>query len=182
MISPAIVERAASWRSILLGILLMIIGVAAIASPFAASLGATYVIAWLLIAVGITHVLSAWNSDSAASGVWEVLVGTLYFLVGLAILWHPLWGTMVLTAIVSAVLIAEGVVGVLAYFSAPTTSGDTIWTLLSSIITIFLGALILLRWPSSSVWVIGTLVGVNLLLVGTSRLLIASQARRLLKG
>ena len=162
---------------------MLLLGVAALASPWVASLRATFVIGWLLIGAGIVHALSAWNAESAWSAVWKVLVGALYFFVGLSIQQHPTWGVMVLTLVVSAVLVTEGVIGVVAYSLVPAMDpamdGDMVWTLLSSIITVILGALIWLQWPSSSVWVIGTLLGVNLLMVGMTRVLMAFRARRL---
>jgi uncharacterized membrane protein HdeD (DUF308 family) len=174
------VEEAASWKSILWGILLVILGVAAIASPWAASLGATFVIGCLLIVVGIIHALSAWYAESVGSAVWKVLVGALYFFVGLAIYQHPAWGAAVLTVVVSAVLVTEGVIGVVAYSLLPAMDGDMVWTLLTSIATIILGALIWLQWPSSSVWAIGILLGINLLIVGTTRVVMAFRVRRLI--
>jgi uncharacterized membrane protein HdeD (DUF308 family) len=49
----------------------------------------------------------------------------------------------------------------------------------NALITLLLGGLIWFHWPSSSVWAIGTLVGVNLLMTGISRLMIGIAARNL---
>jgi uncharacterized membrane protein HdeD (DUF308 family) len=49
----------------------------------------------------------------------------------------------------------------------------------NALITLLLGGLIWLQWPSSSVWAIGTLVGVNLLMTGISRLMFGLAARKL---
>src|SRR5262245_28849375 len=140
-------------------------------------MGAAIVIAGLLIVVGITHLLSAWRSDGARSTERRELVGILYFLAGLTICEQPLWGTMVLTVIVAAVLVTEGVIGVAAYFLVPAMCRDAMWTLLGSFIPIILGLLIWIQWRSSSVWMIGMLVGVNLLVVETSHVLKSFQAR-----
>ncbi len=54
------------------------------------------------------------------------------------------------------------------------------WVLFDGIITLFLGILIWRQWPSSSVWVIGTLVGISLMFSGISRLMLSVAARRLM--
>jgi uncharacterized membrane protein HdeD (DUF308 family) len=57
--------------------------------------------------------------------------------------------------------------------------GASSWLLLNGIITLLLGGLILFHWPSSSIWAIGTLVGVNLLMTGITRLMFGLAARKL---
>jgi uncharacterized membrane protein HdeD (DUF308 family) len=49
---------------------------------------------------------------------------------------------------------------------------------MNAIITLLVGGLIWFHWPSSSVWAIGTLVGVNLLMTGISRLMFGVAARK----
>jgi uncharacterized membrane protein HdeD (DUF308 family) len=46
--------------------------------------------------------------------------------------------------------------------------------LIDAIITLLLGILIWAHWPSSSVWAIGTLIGVSLIFSGISRLMLSS--------
>jgi uncharacterized membrane protein HdeD (DUF308 family) len=57
--------------------------------------------------------------------------------------------------------------------------GGSGWLLVNALITLLLGGLIWFHWPSSSVWAIGTLVGVNLLMTGISRLMVGLAARKL---
>jgi uncharacterized membrane protein HdeD (DUF308 family) len=51
------------------------------------------------------------------------------------------------------------------------------WFLFDAAASFFMGMLILVRWPSSSVWAIGTLVGVAVLMGGISRIMVASKIR-----
>jgi uncharacterized membrane protein HdeD (DUF308 family) len=51
--------------------------------------------------------------------------------------------------------------------------------LVNGLITLLLGGLIWMHWPSSSVWAIGTLLGVNLLMTGISRLMLGMAVRKL---
>ena len=52
------------------------------------------------------------------------------------------------------------------------------WILVDSIITLILAVMIWRTWPSSTEWVIGTLVGVSMLFSGVTRLMLCSAARR----
>ena len=59
--------------------------------------------------------------------------------------------------------------------------GASGWLLLNGVVTLLVGGLIWVHWPSSSIWAIGTLVGVNLLMTGITRLMFGLAARRLIK-
>jgi uncharacterized membrane protein HdeD (DUF308 family) len=52
------------------------------------------------------------------------------------------------------------------------------WFLVDGVVTLLLGILILERWPSSSLWAIGTLVGVAVLMGGISRIMLAGKIRK----
>lgn len=75
-------------------------------------------------------------------------------------------------------LFAEGVADVIAYFSA-RKSGNSAWMLLDGIITLVLGFMIWNRWPLGSLWVIGTLVGISMVMNGATRLMMSLAVRRL---
>jgi uncharacterized membrane protein HdeD (DUF308 family) len=65
----------------------------------------------------------------------------------------------------------------MAFFQTAGEPGR-IWRLLNAVVTLLLGAMIWAQWPSSSVWAIGTIVGVNLIMTGFSRLMLGMMARR----
>ena len=159
-------------------IVLIALGLCAIAAPMAVSLAMGVIIGWLLIFSAIAHLLSAFRSDGIGSAAWRVLVGALYFAIGVAILEHPLWGVATLTLFISVVLLVEGLLGVASYVVVRESTGSA-WLLLNAIVTIVLGFMIWNQWPSSSTWVVGTLVGINLVMTGTTRLILAVTARRL---
>ncbi len=56
------------------------------------------------------------------------------------------------------------------------------WLLFDGIITLILAMMIWRTWPSSSEWVIGTLVGISMLFSGISRLMLSLAARRLVSN
>jgi uncharacterized membrane protein HdeD (DUF308 family) len=65
-----------------------------------------------------------------------------------------------------------------AYFQNRSAEGS-VWILLDGIVTLILGVLVWRQWPSNSLWVIGTLVGVSMIMTGVTRLMISLAARRI---
>jgi uncharacterized membrane protein HdeD (DUF308 family) len=78
----------------------------------------------------------------------------------------------------AGIILAEGVLEVISYFRM-RSEGASGWLLMNGIITLLLGGLIWFHWPSSTVWAIGILVGVNLLMTGISRLMFGLAVRKL---
>jgi uncharacterized membrane protein HdeD (DUF308 family) len=154
----------------------MLLGLAALAAPFATSLGFTVVLAWVLMLAGLTHVFSSWHAETLLAVARRIGVGLLYLCVGVVIQRNPLWGVAGLTMVVGAVVFADGVIGLATYFSEedPATSG-----LLVTVVTLILGLMIMNQWPFSSLWTIGTLVGVNLLCAGAAQTFGARRLERL---
>ena len=97
---------------------------AALAAPFATSLGFTVVLAWVLMLAGLTHVFSSWHAETLLAVARRIGVGLLYLCVGVVIQRNPLWGVAGLTMVVGAVVFADGVIGLATYFSEedPATS------------------------------------------------------------
>ena len=128
-----------------------------------------------------------WPSNLAFKGggakhvILQLLVGIVYLIGGFYFLTHTLMGVSTLTLLLSGVILAEGVLEIVAYFRLKGAHGAS-WMLINGIVTLLLGGLIWFHWPSSSVWAIGTLVGVNLLMTGISRLMLGLAARKLLSG
>jgi uncharacterized membrane protein HdeD (DUF308 family) len=91
---------------------------------------------------------------------------------------HPVLATATFTLVLGIFLFAEGVVDIVAYF-ATRKSGSSPWMLLDGIVTLFLGFLIWNQWPVSSLWVIGTLVGISMIFTGTTRLMMTLAVRKL---
>lgn len=158
--------------SILLAVVLIIFGVLAIALPIYASVGAVRVLAWLLLFDGIVQFVYAFRSEGVGNIIWKIVVAVLYIAAGLYLLTHPLLAVAGLTLVLGIFFLIEGVSDVFAYLFGPKTAGSK-WLLLHGIVTLLLGLIIWNRWPYSSFFVIGTLVGISMLVTGITRLMMA---------
>jgi uncharacterized membrane protein HdeD (DUF308 family) len=106
-----------------------------------------------------------------------VLLGILYMAAGGYILLHPLVGLESLTIVLAAYLLVEAILEFILPFQLRPVRGSG-WLLFDWIITLILAIMIWRTWPASTLWVIGTLVGISMLFSGISRLMISLAARR----
>lgn len=166
--------------SILLSILLIIFGFLAIVLPAATSIGVALMIGWLVLFGGLVQLIHAFQSKGIGNIVWKLLVAAFYLMAGVYLIARPALGLAGLTLALAIFFVAEGVVDVIAYFST-RKSGASGWMLLDGIVTLILGFMIWNRWPATSLWVIGTLVGISMLMTGITRLMMAVAVRKLFR-
>jgi uncharacterized membrane protein HdeD (DUF308 family) len=172
-----IVKKASGWF-IGMAVVFILLGILAIVEPGVAGLAITILVGWLLIFGGGAHLVAAFSGGGAGRVIWQVLIGIVYIVGGFYFLTHPLLGLGSLTLLLAVIILMEAVFELIAYFRSRSESGSG-WLLVNALITLLLGGLIWFHWPSSSVWAIGTLVGVNLLMTGISRLMLGLAARKL---
>jgi uncharacterized membrane protein HdeD (DUF308 family) len=172
-----IARRSLNW-SIAFSILMLLAGVLAIAMPPVAGLAVNIVVAWLLLLSGAMHLLFAWYTRTAGAAVWEVLLGLVYGAVGIYLLAQPVVGLAALTLALAIYLFLEAVLEFTAW-SYLRRLGGAGWLLFDGVVTLILAVMIWRTWPSSTEWVIGTLVGFSMLFSGISRLMLSLAARHL---
>jgi len=171
-------KRIITW-SILWSILLMVIGCAAMASPIVSSIGAAFMIGWLVFIGGLVQFIHAIQSKGIGHTAWKSLVAAFYVVAGVYMVAHPLLELAGLTLVLAIIFCATGVADIIAWFSNRTTGGS-FWMLVNGIVALLLGLTIWNRWPASSLWFLGTLLGISLFMAGMARLMMALAVRRLL--
>jgi uncharacterized membrane protein HdeD (DUF308 family) len=163
----------------LLGALLLVAGLLAIVLPFLAALTASIFLGWLLLLGSLFHFGYAWSERGAAAVLWQVLLGVIYLVAGLSLLFAPVAGVLTLTLILGCYLAVEAVVELAVFFRLRALPG-AIWFFVDAVVSLLLAGLILAHWPSSSVWALGTLVGISLIFSGMARLMHPASRRRVL--
>ena len=170
------VRKASTW-SIVWGALMLVCGLVAICLPLASSIGIVLVLAWVILFAGVWHLIFAFQAHGVGGVLWQVLLGLVYGAAGIYMLMHPLLGVLSLTLVLAVFLLFEGILELVLYFQIRRTAHSG-WILLDGVITLLLGLLIWVHWPSSSVWVIGTLIGISLIFSGISRIMLSLAVRR----
>jgi uncharacterized membrane protein HdeD (DUF308 family) len=171
------VVRQASTLPIVWGVLLIVLGMAAVGSPFLAAVAVNVAIAWLIVLAGAVHVILAFRAHGAGSMIWKLLVGVAYVCFGVYLILHPVLAVASLTLVLASLFLIEGVLDIVLFVKMRSLGGST-WVLLDGIITLLLGLMIYMQWPSSSAWAIGTLVGVSMIISGVTRVMMSLAVRK----
>lgn len=169
--------RRASTLTILWGVSLICLGMFAVAAPLMAAVAVNALIAWLIIFAGVVHLIVAFHSREAGSVIWRLLVGLAYICFGGYVIARPALGVASLTLLLASLFLVEGIFNIVLFFRAPAIMRSS-WFLVDGIVTLLLGLMIYMQWPSSSAWAIGTLVGVSLIFSGVTRVMVALTVRK----
>lgn len=156
-----------SNRNLLLieGIVFIAFGLLAIAAPMISTLATELFIGWLLLIGGLFQgyrTLKAW----AAHGFWTSLLSSILNIVlGILLVAFPIAGMISLTLLLTFFFILQGITQIAFAFQLKAVSG-WVWLLLNGIIALILAFIIYAGWPQTAFWVIGTLLGINMLFFG----------------
>ncbi|HEY9618393.1 MAG TPA: HdeD family acid-resistance protein [Microcoleaceae cyanobacterium] len=158
--------------SFLIGALLIVLGILAIALPTVSTLFVETWAAVILISAGAAKLVYAFQTRDQGGFIWKLLLSVLYVVTGVMLFLSPLTGILTLTLLLGSFLLTEGVFElILAFRLRPQANWS--WVLFNGIITLVLGGMIWFQWPSNAPWLIGTLVGVSVLFTGLSRLMLS---------
>ena len=168
-------------RSLLMGILLIVLGIVAIALPAFSTIFAETWFALILASAGTAKLVYAFQNRNSRGFLWQVLLGVLYIATGAMLFFYPLRGILTLTLLLGSFLLTEGVFNLILAFRLRPQQNWT-WVLSDGIITLILGGLIWFQWPFNAPWLIGTLVGASILTTGASRVMLSLNARNTLNS
>lgn len=165
------------WLFFLLGLVLVVGGVLAIAYPFVSSVGAVVLLGVVLLVSGVLTILGAFWAGEWSALLLQLLVGILYVVAGIAIRDAPVESIAVLTLFVAAFFIVVGAFRIVAALVLRYPQWG--WGLVNGVVTLLAGMIIYDTFPSSALWVVGLLVGIDLVLNGWTWIMVAMVVRRL---
>jgi uncharacterized membrane protein HdeD (DUF308 family) len=175
-VSAAVREH---WKAFLFeGILLVILGLAAIIVPPLASLAVTIFLGWMFLISGIAGLALTFWARQMPGFWWSLVSAVLAIGAGIILLARPVQGTLTLTIVVGAYFLAEGVTTIMyALEHRRELSERWSWLLVSGLMDILIAAIIIAGLPGSALWAVGLLVGLNLLFGGATLIGVALAAR-----
>jgi uncharacterized membrane protein HdeD (DUF308 family) len=156
----------AKWGWIVaFGVIAMLAGLIALGSDIMATESAVYIIGFMMIMVGATEIAAAFNATDWGHRLYWLLLGALYVFAGFVCLQNPFIAATFLTLMLGIALI---VAGLLRIFLATRMKHGTPWgwVVFSGILSFLLGAMIVAHWPASSFFVLGMLLGIDLIFIG----------------
>jgi uncharacterized membrane protein HdeD (DUF308 family) len=168
------------WRMFLMeGIVLLVLGAAAIMLPPLAGIATTIVLGWLFLAGGIIGLVSTFGARQAPGFAWALLSAVVAVIAGGVLLWNPVEGLVTLTYVLIAFFIVDGILIIaLAISHRRALSGRWEWMMVNGIIDLVLAAVIISGLPGALLWALGLLVGIDLVFGGASLIAMALAARK----
>src|SRR5262245_65566743 len=147
-------QIAEHWIGYLvLGIVLVLAGMAAIVFPYLSTIAAKIALGWIFVCSGVAIIVHACSAGDWRGFFWNLLIGLLHLIVGGYLALLPLSGILTLTILIAALLIADGLLEVgMALRLRPQEGWG--WILLSGLVAIAAGLLIALQLPNSATWTI----------------------------
>ncbi|HEY1735441.1 MAG TPA: HdeD family acid-resistance protein [Methylovirgula sp.] len=167
------------WRVFLAeGILLIVLGIAAVVVPFIAGLAATVFVGWVFLLAGILGLVATFRARGAPGFGWAIASAIAAIVAGGILLWNPLQGLVTLTFVMTAFFVVDGIfIIVLAITHRRELTGRWEWMLINGLIDLILAAIILTGLPGTILWAIGLLLGIDLIFGGVSLIGMALAAR-----
>jgi uncharacterized membrane protein HdeD (DUF308 family) len=167
------------WKLFLVeGIILIILGMAAILVPPIATLAFELVIGWLFLFSGIVGLLTTFWMRNAPGFWWSLFSAVVAIAAGIVLLRWPLSGTLSLTFVLIAFFVIEGIVTIMyAIDHRGQLSGRWGWMLASGVVDLILAGIIFAGLPGTAAWALGLLVGINMVFGGTAMIGMALAAK-----
>jgi uncharacterized membrane protein HdeD (DUF308 family) len=169
----------AHWKLFLIeGIVLVVLGFAAILVPPIATLAFTLVIGWLFLISGVVGLITTFYMRNAPGFWWSLLSAVVGIAAGLVLLRWPISGTLSLTFVLIAFFAIEGILTIMyALDHRNQLSSRWGWMLASGIVDLILAGIIFAGLPGSAAWALGLLVGINMVFGGTAMIGMALAAK-----
>lgn len=153
---------------------MVILGAVAFAAPTLATIAVDMFVGWLFLISGVFGLAVLFSVRGVPAFIWTLIMAALSVVVGAMLIWRPVEGVFSLTLVLTAFFIVEGIFQIVASFtSRDAIPGSWGWMLASGLADLVLAAIIIAGWPLSAGWVLGLLVGINLI---TSGLALATAA------
>jgi uncharacterized membrane protein HdeD (DUF308 family) len=156
------------------GVLLVVLGSLAIVIPSLVTVAVTIFLGCLFLSRGIVGLITTFWAQHVPGFCWSLLSATLVIATGIVLLGWPVQGAISLTLVLIVFFIIEGVLSIMyALEHKRKLSGRWCWMLLSGIIDFILAAIIWVGLPGTVEWVLGLLVGINMLCGGSAMIAMA---------
>lgn len=150
---------------LLIGAITLLGGIFALLNPFAATLAATTLAAWVFIFTGVLQIVGIFQTDGWGARLWGLILALAFLWLGITILGDPLRGVISLTLVAGLMFVATGIAKLIFAFRI-RGSGYFVWALLSGAVSLILGIMVFTNFPQSAAVLLGILLAVELIATG----------------
>jgi uncharacterized membrane protein HdeD (DUF308 family) len=166
------------WKFFLLeGILVLALGLLAVAWPNITTEGIEQLVGWLFIVGGFIGTATIIRKQHRPASWWPLSSRVMAMAFGVLLVRSPTQGASTLTILMMVLFIIKGVVSIHAALKFHPYPRNWLWTLCGGLVTLGFAYLMWDGWPNSATWVIGLYVGINMIYLGTCLMFTAVAAR-----
>jgi uncharacterized membrane protein HdeD (DUF308 family) len=170
------VKRHSLWY-LIQGALMILAGVLAFAFPFLFSVAIVVFLGWLLIISGAVQAISLIGASKVPHFWLQLVSVALFMIVGALFLRNPGESLLTLTLLVIVFFMVEGISRIIFSLTIrPFPSWG--WVLLSGVVGVVLSLFLWASIPVTAVWLLGVLLGIELIGEGAATFYLAWQVRR----
>ncbi len=156
----------AHWlATVLFGLVLALAGGFAVSAALLSTVATVIFVGFAMMISGFAEVFHAFAMRTWGHFLWLLLGGAIYILAGGLVVRDPIFAASFITLMLGAGLVASGIIRSYVAFQLPS-GGNKGFLIASGILTLVVGALIVAQWPTSSLWLIGTLLGIDMFFSG----------------
>lgn len=181
-LAQALGQLSSRWGwFVAVGVLLVALGLFALGHVVAATLVSVVFVGAMMLVGGVLQLVHAWRLKGWQGFLFWTLSGLLYGAAGLLAIVRPETGASLLTLLFGATLIGTGCLRLWLWFGNRAQRGWQ-WLALSGLVTTVTGLLIAASWPGSSAWVLGLVLGIDLMFQGWMLLFLGLALRQRQSG
>lgn len=166
-----------SSRMKLFGVMAIVFGILAIASPWVAGQSVMWLVGVLVMAVGVMRMIWAFKAGSLGKGILVFLIGVLTLVAGITVIAHPVMTAGVLTILLAIYFFVDGFSEIMAAFALPSGGDGKGWLIFDGLVTIALGVMIFMGFPVAGTLAIGVFLGIKLVLIGFTMFTLGAVAK-----
>ena len=160
------VKRYSTWY-LLEGVLLVVAGVVALIWPYVASVALIFLLGWILIISGVLQGIGLIGAKEVPHFWVQLVSAVLAIIIGILLLRNPDAGLLIMTVLLIVYFFVEGISKIVFAMNIRPYTG-WLWVLLSGVVGLLLGAYLWANMPVASEWVLGVLLGIQLICEGAA--------------
>ncbi len=168
-------DRKFGFYSLIVGVFLLVLGLVGIIFPTLMSLATGIFVASLLFIGGIVWAIHTYRYSRRAVVDW--LKPVLLLVVGGLMLFYPLSSVAMIGLLLAVYFLFDAMASFTLAQSVHPAKGWG-WMTLNGVVSALLAVLLLVGWPTMSLWLVGIFVGISLLFDGAALVAIGWMLRK----
>jgi uncharacterized membrane protein HdeD (DUF308 family) len=158
------------------GITSLVVGTAAVIYTGTATIASVVLFGWLLMVAGFMQTVNAFQVRSWSGFFLYLLDGIVRTVVGALLVLYPNAGAESITLLLSFYFVVAGLFKTFGSIALQFPSWG--WSVASGVVSVALGVMLAMQWPTSATWFIGFAVGLDLILYGWALLMFAAAIKK----